>query len=221
MTKIRLFMSEPVIELDGSHYSVQSLPYDLSTLEVDECYIYDGLALIYRGEIKSEKEVNKPGLYTMKGVRVIHMPDDVREHYSSEHVREFNVSSIIDDILNNTDQFVNPEDLEVIQNNAELTIPIIKPSDDFLTRIVKQVIISKKINLKNYEQKIEKSLFTNMKLSLNTESRKMSVMYFKRWAEVLGFDFSIVVTDDGTDSLAPLKDDISYDSTEEGNEGED
>lgn len=210
---MKFYLNKPVIEIDEGFYDINPLPVDFSNLEEGECYAFDGYALIYYGKVKDLKGDPKVGFYLDNNNELfINLPEDLKEKYSTKNIKEFNVSDIIDEMIENSDSFTSPEDMEVIQNSSDITVPTIRDNDDFLTKIVKRVIIAKKINLKNYEHKVDKSIFTNMKGSLNTEGRKMSVMYFKRWAEVLGFDFQIIINDDGTDRLAPLKETIEFNS---------
>lgn len=213
---MKFYFNPPVFEVDGIMYDVSPLPYDKTKLEEGECYSFDNKVLIYRGRAKFGNGERLTGFYLTEDDDIyIHLPDEEKDKYDINKIKEFDVSSIIEEIINDNDSFTNPDDLEVIQNNSNITVPVIRDNDDFLTKIVKQVIIDKKINLKNYEHKVEKSLFTNMKGSLNTEKRKMSVLYFKRWSEVLGFDYKIVVTDSGEDRVSPLSENIIYDSTED------
>ena len=91
-------------------------------------------------------------------------------------------------------------------------VPVVLESDDFLKMLIKHIILEKDINISRLKYKMSaKYSLPNMTAALNT-STKMSTTYFQTWAELLGFDFTISITDNGTDSINPLKGTIKYDS---------
>ena len=82
----------------------------------------------------------------------------------------------------------------------------------FLKKIVKQLIISKKIDINRLKHKLpEKYGLTNMKSALIGKT-KMSINNFNMWFELLGATYEITVTDNGTDTQNPLIGQIRYSS---------
>ena len=51
----------------------------------------------------------------------------------------------------------------------------------------------------------------NMKQALE-KTTKMSVVYFAKWCEILGLDFTIIMDDNHTDKIDPLHQSIIYNS---------
>ena len=168
----------------------------------------------YRGKFKSNE--NKVGLYKTEDGYVIIEPesDSEKEKYSIRRVFTLDTASIFDHVESNTDQFIQLEDIEVINNNTDIYVPIIKDEDDFLKYIVKKAIIDKQINLKNYKDKFKNEYsLNNMKSSLG-KSTKMTIPNFKAWCEVLGIKWEMTVRDDGTDTIRPLNETIHITSDE-------
>ena len=65
-----------------------------------------------------------------------------------------------------------------------------------------------KVNLNLYKNRLGTEWgLSNLRSSL-TRDTAMSTKYFKMWCEILGLDFEIRVSDNGTDKYAPLNDDI-------------
>ena len=211
-------LDKTVIELRGQFYDYESLPYDLTTLRVDEAYAFDGNVLIYKGELPKDKKsiVDKKGVfYTYENSNgkldvKVYLDGDAN---SIERVIE--VKDIFTKVMENPEQFVTPEDVEIISNNTEVDLPKINDNDDFLTKVIKKVIINKNVNLKNYDNKIEDEyILSNMIQSLKKKDQKMSVLLFTRWVNVLGLDYELTVRDNGNDKIGPMKEDVIYDSTQ-------
>lgn len=214
---MKIISGKAIIQIGDFVYEVKPLPYNLNNLEVDEAYAFDDMVVVYRGQWEPTKLSKEYGFYTknVKGETVLHLhlPED-KSPYSAENIREISVDAIFNDVNKNIEKFVTPEDVEIYNNNSEANLPIIEDEDDFLTRVVKSVIISKNVNLKNYAEisDIEKYTLGNMISSLKKSGQKMSVLNFLRWAEVLNFDFQLILTDNGKDRISPLKEDVVYDS---------
>lgn len=173
-------------------------------------YIKGDYVYIYRG--KKEKFKKKdiiPGIYmNLHGEHEFVEPETIQEksEYSVDKVIELDIDRIFDEISDEQDNFISPEDIEVINNNSEIYIPTMREDDDFLKYIVKKAILDKKINLKNYRGKFSNQYaLNNMKAGLNKDT-KMTVTNFKIWCEILGLKWTMVIDDDGTDRLNPLPD---------------
>ena len=177
-------------------------------------YIMDGsdIVKVYRGKYK-DGDVTEPGLYNKDGEIIEFVPSEYEyDHYRISRIKELNIDKIFENITNHEEDFVQPEDIEAINNNTEIYIPTLKDDDDFLKYLVKKIIIEKKINLKNYKGRFSNNYaLTNMKSGLN-RSTKMTVTNFKMWCEILGIRWEMVVEDSGEDKLSPLKEPITITS---------
>lgn len=216
MINLELVKGKMGVEIKGEYYNVHPLPYDVRSMIVDEAYINLGLVMPYYGN--TDGKITKPGFYSREDNNgniqlIIKEPEeDDLENYSTDKIITFEIDKLIEKI--NTESFMTPEEIERINMNSEFRKFDINPEDDFLKVIVKTIINTKKVNLKIYANRLpEKHTLGNMISSLSGKT-KMSVNYFQVWSEMLGFDFNMTVRDSGDDPLAPLKNDIYYDSVE-------
>lgn len=213
----RIFTAERLI------FKYRGMVHEVETIDGKEVadlinargYILNDLVYIFRGEFKPGDETTA-GVYTVGDeLRFVDpINDNERERYSIKNVKEIvlDIDQIIREISENKETFLDPEDVEIINANSEVSKFEIREDDDFLKKIIKQAIVSKEINLKNYAKKLpNKHDLGNMISTLNKQT-KMSVVNFKRWCEMLGLKWSIVLEDDGSDALAPLKEIIEIDS---------
>lgn len=179
-------------------------------------YIKGNYVYIYRGKKdKYKKTEMKPGIYQDKhGEYIFIEPDGKQEEamYSTDNLIELNINKIFEDVRENKEHFIDSEYIEVINNNSQIYTPTIHEDDDFLKYAVKEAIIRKKINLKNYKNKFPNQYaLNNMKSGLN-KSTKMTVPNFNIWCEILGLKWRMVIEDDGSDKLSPLDEPIEIKS---------
>ena len=177
-------------------------------------YIKDDIVYIYRGRLKKTADSSIPGIYkTESGYKFVKpSKKEIESTYSVDRVISLNVPDIIDKISGNVDDYQQPEDIEIINNNSELYVPTIKEDDDFLKKIIKQAIIDKRINLRNYRALFPNDYaLNNMKSALKRET-KMTVPNFVAWCEILGISWEIVLSDNGKDNINPLPKPIIYNS---------
>ena len=122
----------------------------------------------------------------------------------------------IKEIINNTEDKPVEYDPEVIASVTRATAivnPKIEESDDFLKKLVKQTIISKRVNVKKYTPKVPKPwILHNLIQSTIFGDTKCGPKPFLQWMELLDCDFTITITDNGHDKEDPLRKDIVYDS---------
>ena len=123
-------------------------------------------------------------------------------------------SSLIDTVykVDPNQQLYDEEAISDMNAATSIYCPIIKESDDFLKKIIKQVILFKRININRLKSKMDKPyVLSNMKTALMNDT-KMSVPNFSIWADLLGIRFTIIIEDNGNDITNPLKKRIIYDS---------
>lgn len=147
--------------------------------------------------------------------------DGVKEfsHPEESVLKLWNTSNASDKDLD-TISALTKEDTEVydedevnaMNESSSKYVPIVKDSEDFLKKIIKHLILQKGINISRLKYKMTaKYSLPNMTSALSNTT-KMSVTYFSIWAELLGVNFKIIIEDNGTDTINPLKEPIVYDS---------
>jgi len=212
--KIRVFMGRLVLT-SGDEFHEVELFYPSKKLKKGFGYIKGNLVYIFHGRIeKFKKSSLKAGVYSKGNEYIFIEPTIDKSLYSLDNIIELNLDKIFNEVSKDETNFISPEDIEVININAEVYVPTIKEDDDFLKYIVKRIIIEKKINLKNYKGKFTNQYaLNNMKSGLNKET-KMTVTNFKIWCEILDVKWEIMISDNGTDKLNPLSDDIIVSSNQ-------
>lgn len=214
MPGVRIFTGVQPILIVGDEYHLIDIIIPGNKLKKGVGYIIDGMVYVYRGKLKDPDE-RTPGLYNKDGeyIRIEPKGKDI-ELYDIDNVTELNLESIFNKVENEKESFIQPEDVEIINNNAELYTPTIKEDDDFLKYLVKKIIIDKRINLRNYKDKFATDYsMNNMKSGLNRKT-KMTVTNFKSWCEALGVNWRIIISDSGEDTNNPLPNDIEISSDE-------
>lgn len=212
---VRVFTGRMIITiLDGFH---EVELYDPEKkLTKGYAYIMGDYVMVYHGKKeKFDKNELEPGIYTnsLGEYEFIHPSNPTeKDLYHIDHIIELDVNRIFDEISKKQDDFIDPADIEVINNNAEAFTPTFKEDDDFLKYIIKKVIYDKKVNLKNYRHKFPNQYALNNMKSVLNKKTKMTVTNFKAWCEILGIRWSMVIQDDGTDKISPLPNDVEVES---------
>ncbi len=205
--KVKIFIGKKLaFSVDEDYYEVHQYIRDRKLMK-NGAYMYGDYVFIYRGKKSKFTKPYKPGLYLIKDKKyefVYPETEKDKEKYSIDRIIEIDPESIFHNIAEDEENFISPEDIEIINNNSEIWIPSFKENDDFLKVAVKKAIADKKINLKNYKDKFSNQYaLNNMKAGLNKDT-KMTVTNLKLWAEVLGLRWEFTVEDNGTDKLNPL-----------------
>lgn len=208
---IRIFTGRMVVTIGDDFHEVE-IYFPDKKLVKGRGYIKGDYVYVYRGKKeKFKKSELIPGVYKNKhGEYEFVDPDSKLEklEYSAGNVIEFDADAIFNEISEKKEDFLDPEDIEVINNNQEVFVPTFKEDDDFLKYGVKKAILDKQVNLKNYKNKFPNQYaLNNMKSGLNKET-KMTVPNFKSWSEILGLKWKMIIEDDGTDRLSPLPEPI-------------
>ena len=149
--------------------------------------------------------VNDDGTYRLKDVNAPQILEVFREAY----LYDLSIPTILNTTKEN-EVLYNAEALADMNAATTVFIPTINEDDDPLKKIVKQLIISKKIDINRLKHKLpEKYGLTNMKSALIGKT-KMSINNFNMWFELLGATYEITVSDNGTDAQNPLIKNIHY-----------
>lgn len=124
------------------------------------------------------------------------------------------IACTLDEIIDATPEGYVPYDEEMIadmNSSMGVYIPTISEKDDYLKRLVKEVILAKKVDISSYKSRMDKKYrLTNMKSALDGTT-KMTVTVFLMWADLLNFKFEIKVTDAGP-SMLPIGGVMKYNS---------
>ena len=97
-----------------------------------------------------------------------------------------------------------------VLNSRTSTIKPISKDDDWLKKVVKQVIEEKGGDPHRIKSKLDKSFkYSNMTSALNGTT-KMSPIQFAIWMELLDCDYALSVTDNGVDDAYPLAHEVLY-----------
>lgn len=211
--KCKVFIgTQPVIIIDDDYYTVDVFSEN-DSLKKGVAYIIGDYVYPYHGKVKSKKDMYLPGIYKVNGEYVVEEPKKkYKEKYSVDNINELNKDSIFQSIESAKTEFIDLNDIEVINNNSSSYKPIINPDDDFLKYIIKKAIIDKDINLKNYKSRFGNEYSLNNMKSALTKPTKMTVPNFLRWCEILGIKFELKVYDAGLDTINPLPEEITVGS---------
>jgi hypothetical protein len=118
--------------------------------------------------------------------------DEDKFTFSIERVNHFSPAQLMHDV-NDRSKFKAMVPIEV-EKEEDLYSPKIKEGDDIFKRIVKEVILRKKISLRQYRGKFKNDYdISNMRYALSKKDGPMSTKYFQKWAEVLELDVDINV----------------------------
>lgn len=217
MSKVVEFSSDDLyFAVDDCIYKT-SLYYKGLEISPNNAYIKGDYVYVFRKEVERDSKGEIiPGVYynnkTRDFVWVEPKTDKDKQKYSVENVDDVSPDAIFKDIQKRREEFYSAEDIEEMNNNANMFTPTIQPDDDFLKKIIKQAIIDKGINLnsKIYKEACSnKWILNNLKSSLTKKKKQMSIKYFKIWCELLNLDFIATVQDNGNDPYNPLPKPIS------------
>lgn len=214
---VRVFSDNAVLTVSDDYHEV-SLFTPEQKLKKGFGYVNGNYVYVYRGKMSKVENAEdlQSGIYQLENgeYKFIEHSEKDAPMFHITNVVEFDLEKILDEITTKEDSFVNPEDIEIINNNSEVYKPTIREDDDFLKYIVKRAILLKQVNLKNYRTLFANQFtLNNMKSGLNKDT-KMTVTNFKIWCEVLGLKFKMEVSDNGEDRLNPLPENIVVDSEE-------
>ena len=138
-------------------------------------------------------------------------PEDIKNKFSVANLSKMAIEAIIQNTEDNEVLF-NEEEIADVNAGADVFVPCIKESDDFLKKIIKKVILDKNIDINRLKVKVDqKYQLPNMKAALKNDT-KMSTNYYQTWTNLLDVDFQIIITDNGEDKQNPLRWTLIYDS---------
>lgn len=115
---------------------------------------------------------------------------DIEEYFVVDNIRDISLESIDKNTKEHEDLY-NEDEIRSMNASSSKYVPVIKPDDDFLKKVIKKIIIKLNINLNMFNPRFEKNhTFTNMRTSLMGDT-KMSTKSFGKWTELLEADYVV------------------------------
>ena len=210
---IKVSVGRMILAVDDYVYEVHMYHPSMEKLQKNHGYIIRDYVYVYRGKEKPDGM----GIYKNRDtgeLMVIDGSTKEKEKFSVDKIIDMDIESITNKIKEQTERFTSEEDLEVMNNSAEVFAPKIKEGDDFLKQVVKQALEEKQISIKHYKNKFSKPHTLNNIKSALINKTKTSINNFEQWAELLGFDWEIRIYDNGMDKQNPMEVDIIFKSDE-------
>ena len=176
MSKVVEFSSDDLyFAVDDCIYKT-SLYYKGLEISPNNAYIKGDYVYVFRKEVERDSKGEIiPGVYynnkTRDFVWVEPKTDKDKQKYSVENVDDVSPDAIFKDIQRRREEFYSAEDIEEMNNNANMFTPTIQPDDDFLKKIIKQAIIDKGINLNS---KIYKEACSNKWILKDRKSTRLN-----------------------------------------------
>lgn len=191
-------------------YDIDNLPDDYSKLVIGKYYIIGDMVYIYSGEVDKPSDLVPGSIgthYDKFYVNTLSEEDDIYEERTMSSIvpkEEYetmmhNASAIVNRYILKFKQGVNlAKGLESkMKNTGEVYVPVIKDTDDVLTRMMKLMIIDKKVILSQYKDKTEKDYnVDNLRSALNGTTLNMTISKFLDWCKLLGLEWKFEIFDD-------------------------
>lgn len=209
-----------VISIEGDENIYSVLPYSTrAELVKNTGYLKDGLVYIYRGDISKKKKFTN-GLFTdKKGNRMFAMGEDDKNHFTFENIQDDSIHSIVEQTKR-----INPKlkkkIMKEINKSSDIYSPEIDENDDFLKHLIKQIVLEKKIDLKDHRDKFKRVHdSSNLKASLEAKTSPdgkrgtLTINNLMKWMEVLDMDIEVIFKDSPT-SEDPCFKQFKYSGTE-------
>ena len=210
---VKVSVGRMILAVDDFVYEVHMYHPSMMKLQKNHGYIIRDFVYVYKGRCTPDGM----GIYKDKNSGEFIIVDGnskEKEKFSADKIIDMDIESIANKIKEQSERFTSEEDLEVMNNSAEVFAPKIKEDDDFLKQIVKQAVEEKQISIKHYKNKFSKPHTLNNIKSALINKTKTSINNFEQWAELLGFDWEIRIYDNGQDKQNPMDVDIVFKSDE-------
>lgn len=218
MPQVRVFTDTAVLTVEDEYFEVfayfkdRKLKKGCGYVKGDYVYVYRGKL----GKVSKDDSHLLPGIYLNERTgehEFIEYDKESKKDYHVSNVTELNLDKILKDVSGREDQFIDPDDVEIINNNKSAWSATLQQDDDFLKRAIKLAVNGKGgINPKNYRNRLESQWALNNLISGLKTTTKMTVPNFLRWCEILGIEWSLRLEDNGTDKISPLEEPIELNS---------
>lgn len=205
-----------LIYRDGSNavFDIHSLPKDKKSMVEGEFYIIDNLIYEYIGKVNDTTEDDIPvgcfGIYIDR-LLINTIPED-DEMYNDRCINMIIDRTDYEEERSSMDKLIETyvsrfkdgsnivKELESkLKNSGDVYIPVIKDTDDVLTRMMKLMIIDKEVILSNYKNNSEGTKdysIDNLRSALNGTTVNMTITKFLSWCSLLGLKWKFEIFDD-------------------------
>ena len=183
------FQSEAFIAREDGKL-VQVMPDTSKEYEKGYGYLHGDYVYIYRGRKSTlENAKLKPGsVYIFNNEKIWIKPtEELAEIYHKSKIKMYDSAMIFQAIQENARKEEPPAVLETSQNAF---IPTIYDDDDILKRIIKEVLVDKKIEIRASKKYRNNYDITNLKSGIQ-KMTPLSIKYFTKWIEILGLEVEI------------------------------
>lgn len=129
---------------------------------------------------------------------------DLASEFVADKLKDYSTVSLVSSVK--PGEKLYDEDMSLsINSSRQIYRPVINESDDFLKKAIKQAIIAKEVDMRQYGKKVtSKYQLANLKTALENKT-KMSTQSFLTWCEILGLRFDLTIVDDGSDPYSKMK----------------
>lgn len=164
--------------------------YDPMVAYLDGDYYY-----LFRGKLPVNGKPKEPGIYldrqTNEPILAVPSTEQEKKQYT---YNDKICSTTTNDIINK----INNKEVEVfiMPESSKAFCPEITESDDILKRLMKQVIISKGIDIDRFKYRfVDKNALFNFKQVLKGDNR-LSMLLFDRGVEAFNLKYTIILEED-------------------------
>jgi hypothetical protein len=161
----------------------------------NRAYLHGPYFYLYMGDFDSRSE-NRIGVYSVEDevdanwVLIEPMTDEEKAEYTyADKISKVDPDQIIDAINNKEVVLVSmPESMRTF-------LPPLSNEDDILKRAMKQILLTKNIDIDNYKHRFnnDKNALFNFKSVIKRPKVKLSIMLFNRGCDVLNLKYTIVI----------------------------
>ena len=174
-------------------------------------YINGDTVWIFTGSNQPKQPNDYPCFWFENNKNIIfsNPTNEIKAMFNIDNIIDVSVENIIAKTKNNSEKLYDEEVINAINAASSVYKPEVKDTDDPWKKCIKTAILNKQTDINRYKNKIVSYTFANVKSSLDKET-KMSVYYFNIWAELLGLNTIIILSNNGTDSVNPLPKPVVY-----------
>ena len=182
---------------DGRHViTIEGYIDDASSYIHGKGYINrnDNIVYIYSKDkidiLKRDDGIPRFYLSTNGKIELVPPLLNFKEKYSADRIYSLSLETIANQTSDH-EELYNEMALNDLNASVSKFVPVIKDEDDFLKKLVKNVIIYKGIDTKVLQHKLAKRYELTNLISSLSGTTKMSVLNFSLWCELLEVKFTV------------------------------
>lgn len=156
-------------------------------------YIKGDLVYIYRGKRKKKEPMKPASIYKVNDdYEFIDPSDNDRDKYGIFNLIRLN-RDIIQDLDDSELRHIDLSNVKI--NEGDYFAPDIKPDDDMLKRVIKEILKKRKINIRILKNRFNTDYEMNNMKSALLKDGNMSIKYFQKWCEILEVHITVTAED--------------------------